>query len=620
MAGAVMSPFRNRLVQYAGIFALAIASPVLAQVQVGDNVHLNASGLADAGYSGTYGNMIPSSHGLDFGLNGALTGDYFNPNFLSFTVTPYYNQSRADSDFQSLSDASGVAASANIFGASRFPGSVSYHYDYNSTGTFGLASVPNFTTQGTGHGFSINWSALFPDWPTLSVGYSQGSGHNTLYGTDQESTGENKTFNLHSGYKVSGFLLNAYYDHNSFDTSFPQFLSNGSSNLSDTAAQDYGIGATHNLPMHGSFYANFNRSSADSSYLTGAQQTSSNTYTTDSENSGVSFHPTNKLSLFATENFTDNLAGSLEQALISSGITSQNISLGSSSHSVNFGGGATYQLAKYLTAEAQATHYEQYYFGNSISGTYASGTLDYGRRLLDMFTLSGSVIDNASNGSDNSLGFMGNVNYFHRFGAWETSGNFSYAQNVQTLLITYTTSSYNYSVRLRHPLPFHIMWISAFNGSHSGLTNQPGSTDHAESYTTSLSMRRLALTGNYSKGTGNSILGSSGLVVVQPTPGLPLSDLILYGSTTYGGGITVTPLNRLSVSGTYNRAISNTLGISQSHNDTGIFNAQLQYRLRRISVLGGWTQYSQGISAIAGGPPARTSAFFLGISRWFNIF
>jgi predicted CXXCH cytochrome family protein len=54
-----------------------------------------------------------------------LAGSFYNPNFLSFKVEPFYNQSRANSDFQSITGASGVTASSSIFGGSEFPGSVS---------------------------------------------------------------------------------------------------------------------------------------------------------------------------------------------------------------------------------------------------------------------------------------------------------------------------------------------------------------------------------------------------------------------------------------------------------------------------------------------------------------
>ena len=114
---------------------VAIVPTAFAQLTIGDNTKLNAGGLFTFGYSGAYGDEIPSTHGLDFGFDGRLSGYYYNPNFISFTATPYFNQSRANSSYQSLTGASGVTGSANFFSGSKFPGSVSYHYDANSTGT-----------------------------------------------------------------------------------------------------------------------------------------------------------------------------------------------------------------------------------------------------------------------------------------------------------------------------------------------------------------------------------------------------------------------------------------------------------------------------------------------------
>ena len=52
------------------------------------------------------------------------------------------------------------------------------------------------------------------------------------------------------------------------------------------------------------------------------------------------------------------------------------------------------------------------------------------------------------------------------------------------------------------------------------------------------------------------------------------------------------------LTGTYSRSYSNTLsnGI-YSNNNTDILYTQLQYRLRRISLLAGATRFTQGISA-----------------------
>lgn len=91
-----------------------------------------------------------------------------------------------------------------------------------------------------------------------------------------------------------------------------------------------------------------------------------------------------------------------------------------------------------------------------------------------------------------------------------------------------------------------------------------------------------------------------------------------YNGDSYGGGFSVQPIRRMVLSGSYNRALSNTLGQTFSHNDTEIYNAQLQYHLRRIGLRAGYTKFTQGISAA--GAPASTTSYFVGFSRWFDFF
>jgi hypothetical protein len=611
----------NRIIALA---VLVMAHLAVAQQQqhlsLGDKTKLNAGGLFTFGYQGDYGDAIPSSHGLDLGFDGKFSGYYYNPNFLSFTANPYYDQSRADSDYQSLTGSKGVNATANLFAGSHFPGSVTYSYANNSTGTLGLSGQPNFTTVGKSQGFGINWSALLPNMPTLSVGYSQGSGHSTLYGTDQEDNSSTRLFNVHSNYQISGFRLNGFFNRNSLDSDFPAFLAGNQAATLSSSAHDFGFGAQHALPEHGSFYVTYNRASATSDYLTSGGQnesTSSNSsYTDSTETANASFHPTTKLTFNANQNYTDNLTGYVAQSLGSNGAPVPGLDLGSGSYSSTIGGGATYNFTNFLSTSVLATYYDQHYFGKSYTGEYLSGTVNYGKRLFDMFTFSASVIDSSNGQGSNAVGFIGNVNFFHRFGGWQTTGQFSYAQNVQTLLVTYTTSYYSYNANLRRRLPSGIMWIAAFNGNHSGLTQDQGANARSESYSTSLSTRRLQVNGFFTQSNGVSLLGAGGVISPTSTPGL--TDLILFSGSSYGGGFAVSPVRRLSVSGNFSRAISNTIASLTSHNNTEIYNAQLQYHLRKIGLLAGYTRFTQGISAV--GAPATTSSYFVGMTRWFDFF
>jgi hypothetical protein len=173
---------------------------------------------------------------------------------------------------------------------------------------------------------------------------------------------------------------------------------------------------------------------------------------------------------------------------------------------------------------------------------------------------------------------------------------------------------------VRRRLGHGYAWLATYNASRSGFAQYAGTSNHSASYSTSLSSRHFTFTGSYSKASGQSILTTAGLVTLPPTPGITGSNLILFNGDSYGGGFSVTPVRRLTISGSYNRALSDTLsGSTPSRNNTELVNAQLQYRLRRIGLLAGYTRFSQGISA-SGLPPGTANSYFIGVSRWFDFF
>ena len=592
-----------------------------AQVQVGDDLRMNAGGLITAGYAANYGDQVQSSHGLDLGANGQLNGSYFNPNFLNFSVTPYFNQSRANSSFQSLTNSSGVEADANLFGGSRFPGYVSYHYAHDSNGTFGLIGTPNFTTVGDGHGFGIGWSALIPDWPTLSVSYSEGSGTGTVFGTNDLASSDTRTVNVRSTYRFAGWQLNAYYNHLNLSSKFPIFLGGQEAkNFNNFSGNDFGINGSHDLPWKGTVSVTYNHATYGGNTASSFEQSLSNSnYTTDNETAIVTLHPTQKLTLFGDQQYTNNLNGFFYENLLNTGsVPLEPVNTESSSWTAT--GGANYTFSNHLFAQGQVTYYDQSYFGKSYEGSYVTATVGYGRRILDMFTVTATFIDSANKWTNDSFGFIANLNYFRRFGLWDTSGSFSYAQNVQSLLVTYTTSYYIYSANLHRRFGRGVQWTGAFNGNHSGYTDQPGTVNHSEGFSSTLAVRRVAFSANYMQASGNSVLTSTGIQPIPITPGLPPQGIIVYNGKSYGGSITVTPISRLSLSGTYSHATSDTLSNEIfSNNRTLIFYGQLQYRLRQVTALAGFTKFSQGISA-AGTPPGNQYSYFIGVSRWINFF
>jgi hypothetical protein len=604
------------------LLLLLAAKAAVAQIQVGDDLTMRMNGLISLGYSADYGNQIPSDHSLNAGGDAQLNGDYYNPNFLNFSISPYYNRSSANSTVSSLTNASGVNAVVNLFSGSRFPGYASYNYTYNSTGNFGLIANPNFTTVGSGQGFGVGWSALLPNWPTFSVSYSQGSGSGNVFGTNEESSASTKTLNARSSYRLAGWNLNALYTYMNIDSRVPFFLSGQTDDqLLNSSGSDIGINGSHSLPWHGTVSLSFDHSSYNGNFGSLLEENTDQTnYTTNTETANMQFHPTDKLALFASQQYTDNLNGYFYQSIINSGggVPIQPVS--SQSNSSTFSGGASYNFLPNLYGQGEVTYFDQSYLGQTYSGSYLTGTVGYNKRIFHTFTVSATVIDSTNKFANNALGFIANLNGYHYFGPWETSGNFSYAQNVQTLLVTYTLSYYNYGGNIHRRWGRSMQWTGAFNGSHSGFTNQPGTVNQSQGYSTSLALRKLTLSADYTKSSGESILTSTGIQPIPPTPGLLPEGLIVYNGSSYSGAVTLTPLPRLWLSATYSHASSDTTSNDIfSNNKTTIFYGQVQYRLRKISLLGGFTKFSQGISA-SGLAPGNEYSYFIGVQRWFSFF
>ena len=221
----------------AGVLLLAI--PLLGQIKIGDNLDLNANGTISAGYSGTYGNEITSSHGLGFGGTAAFAGFYYNPNFLSFNVNPYYNQSRSNSNFGSVTDASGVTLSSAIFSGSHFPGSVNYTTSYNNTGNYGVPGITGLNTNGNAQSFGVGWGALLPGLPTLTAGYQQGSDNYSIYGSNQSGNSHFRSLFLNSNYSIAGFNLGAGFSDGTSHALIPGVLLDGKEQTSNSDSKNY---------------------------------------------------------------------------------------------------------------------------------------------------------------------------------------------------------------------------------------------------------------------------------------------------------------------------------------------------------------------------------------------
>jgi hypothetical protein len=594
-----------------------LAWPVAAQVKLGElSTHL--SGTIAPGYTADYGNMTASDHTWAVGGAATLSGFFYNPNFLSFDVGFYLNQSRANSDFQSISNASGINASGNIFGGSRFPGSINYSKAFDSEGSYDVPGVENYVTHGNSDTFGINWSENLPDAPSFSAGFQMGSSQYSVYGSNDLGNNSFHSLNLHSGYTVAGFNMGAYYSLGGGHSLIPAVVTGQEESESYSGNSAYGFNVSHRLPLKGSISAGINRSNWSSDYLG-----SNSSGTIDTMTFLAGLHPAAKLSLSASANYSDNLSGQLIQSIVAAGGVVPGINTDESSDSLDLLGVASYTPMANLQTSVYMERRTQEFLGVNYAVDSYGGGLTYAHTLLKgNFNAALNVTDNTSNqNSANALGFSTTENYSNEILGWNVTGSFGYAQNVQTLLVTYMNSFYNYSGNMRRR--WGMFNVSAGAGaSRTALTQQAGTANSSQSYNASVGYGQwLTGTGSYSKASGQALATGAGLVPVPvPVSALPSSLVSLYGGDSYSFGLSSMPVKKFILTASYAKSTSNTSsnGVA-SLNENDQYNALIQYQYRKLSFNSGYSRLGQGFSA-SGTPPQIISSYYFGVSRWFNFF
>jgi len=580
----------------------------------------SVSGTVASGYSATYGNMTSSSHGWAVGGTGTVNGSFFNPNFLSYNGNVYLNQSRSNSNFQSISNASGVNLAANIFSGSHFPGSITFSEAYNSDGNYDIPGLANYVTHGNAKTLGFNWSENLPNTPSFSAGYQMGTSQYNVYGTSDDGNTAFHSLNLHSGYKLDGFNLGAYFSNGGGHSLIPQVVSGQKGTEVHNGNTAYGMNASHLLPFHGSISSTISRSDWNTNYLA----TGSNG-AIDMVNVLATLHPTGKLSFSGSANYSDNLSGQLLQSIIAGGseVSGVDQNQSQSSDSLDLLGVASYTLDTSLQGSASVERRTQTFLGENYGVNSYGGGLTYSRALLNgTFNAAGSVTANQTDKSGaDTLGFSMTESYSNMLLGWHLTGAFGYAQNAQTLLVTYTNSFYNYSGTARRNWGQFNMSLGA-GGSRTGLSQVKGSENSSESYNASLGYGIwLTANGSYSKSDGQALITGAGLTpITVPSPTLPSNLITLFGGNSYSVGVSSTPVKRLIFSAAFARSNSNTTSSAViSANQNKQFNTILQYQTRKLTFNSGFARLEQGFSA-SGSKPQVVSSFSIGVSRWFNFF
>lgn len=602
----------------AGVLLLTI--PATAQITVGDNLKVGLSGDLSTGYNSSFG-TDGSSHSLSLGGSGSIHGSYYNPQFFSFDVQPYYNRSQANSAYQSITDSSGFTGTANIFSGSHFPGSVSYGKTHDNLGQFGLPGVTGLSTKASGDTIDFNWAANVPNLPSVNVSYLIAGQDTSTYGTNGDTSLHTRNLNLQTYYNLRGYPLTGYYNHQSLNSIYPNFFGTTQKDDGGSGANaSYGLMTSHKIPLNGYWSANVSRGSYDSeTHNNGIRSSSSGT--SESANSTASVELAPKLSVSLGASYQTNFLGAVQAQLIQAGATSSLVNAESDSKAYSVRTDAYYQLGKHINLNGQWNHIQQYYGGKSIGISQWGGGVSssYAKPFFGMLTVSVGAVDTASQEGNSGAGLYATVSFTRKFHRWETGADFNYSQQVQTLGSVYTTSVYGYGGSVKRKFGDRFYLVNAARETHSGLSQQVGTSSHSESFLTTLLYKRYSLNVVYSQSGGTAIQTPQGLVSVPI--GVSTSSVaapVLYNAKSYGGGITAT-VARFVITGSYSRAVSDTTATTLSNNSTTMWNSLIRCRMRKMYFNAGFTRFGQSVGG-SGFQPSMLNSYFIGISRWFNVF
>ena len=594
-----------------------MAAPLVAQLKLGETTS-SASGTVSSGYTADYGNQMSSDHGWTEGGTGNYNGSFYSPNFLNYSASVYLNQSRANSDFQSISDASGFGVSTSIFGGSKFPGAVSFSKGYDSEGNYGIPGISDYVTHGNNDEIGVSWSLNLPNKPTLTAGYQLGNDSYSIYGSNDNGSSSFQNFNLRSNYILEGINLTGFYSKGSSNSLIPEIVSGGVNTQVQSNSDGFGGGVSDKLPLQGAWSASVNRSSWNTSYE-GVTSTGS----VDTADGFMSLHPTDNFTLSGSIIYSDNLAGQLIEAVVSQGAAAPSALANQTSYSLDTQATGTYIPTQYLQTTLFVEHQSQLFDGEDYGVNSYGGSATFSHKLRGgnfntTITFSGN--QGTQSGTD-SIGFAAAEHYSDEIAGWHIDESFSYAQNMQTLLVAYLNSNYSFSGNVRRKFE-KLAFSAGGGGSRTALTDQPGTTSSSQEYNASIGYSNwISMNGNYAKSSGLALATGAGLTPVPvPSPALPSDLFTFYGGTSYSWAVSSAPIRGLTMSSSFSRSNSNTNGTGiAATNQNEQYSAIIQYQVRKMGFTSGFARLEQGFGGSAS-PPAIVSSYYAGITRWFNFF
>ena len=592
-------------------FVLACIGSANGQVTADHNLKLLLNGSLGTIYTGSYGDYIASSHSLGLALNGTLEGYYFHPQFLYFQVRPYYDRAQFNSESQTITRGTGVESTVSLFGGSHFPGSISYGRNFNSNSEFRIAGVPSVLGDSSGSNFNVSWGALFEGLPSLQASYSIANSTSTLLGTSNTGKSSSRSFNLNSNYTFGGFNLQGRLSHYNTDLLSPDFLT-AETIRSTSSNTNYGVTASRRLPLTGSLVLGWSRTSSESE----GDQSTSSSYT-----ASAGFAPWRRLSLSGLVNYTTNAMAALAQS-ISDTPFSPLVHFDTNSNSTYMNATGNLSLGHGFAVTGYMNHRIWNIEGRDTENTQYGGTVNFQKvsNLLGFMRVSLGVVDTATKEGNSALGLVSNLTMTHKFGRWETTGDFNYFQNTQTLFDVTTTSNYSYGGLLRRKINAATNWSASFRESRSGLSAQEGNNNISDSFVSTLSWGNYSFSGSYSRSNGEALLGANGTLTPTPIGSIISPYFLTFNARSYSFFTSTQLFRLLTVSGSYTNVSSSAIRktfdtFSNGHR----FNTRIALRMRRLYIIAGFDRAVQETSAVPGGPRT-VNSFYVSLSRWFHVF
>jgi len=589
-----------------------------AQVTVGDNVEMGLSGDASVGWAGQWDGEDTSN--LSFGFNGILTGSYYNSKFLNWRINPYYNQSRFNSNFNSLSSAKGLNASAGLFGGSKTPIEFNFQkaYDAESQTNF-PGTTGTYESRGDTTSFDVNAGVYYEDYPTLNISVGKSVSDFEVLGTDTTGSGDSRFLTMGTSYTLAGFDLSGRYVSNRIGNTLPA-VSGFHGEKVNSYQKGVTVSATRKVLDWMRWGGVYSRNHVDTDYVLNPTNATFSVVNTD-----LSMMPTSKLNVDVFANYSSNLNAQIISGIIggpqTNGTAAQAAPVTQNllSKYLDYGANAGYSFTRQLTLTARVDHREQEYSQSTIKTTsdvFSSG-VSYGRGLWggNIGMHYGFSWFDTNTGNSGSTGHSASASYTREVLGFNTGVGGQVSHNVASALVGYSQDGYSANLSIAHPL---------WRGWHAGIGATYGKNringltegeSMLQSYNATLSSPRFSVSGNYSKNYGTSLPFGGGGSLPPVIPGL-----IVYRGNSWGAAAGIHPQRRLQITASYSHMqyhTDNVDSITDSLSDR--FEIRSEYRWRQMTFNGGCAHISQGIGALFNNPD-KINVIYFGVSRHFDIF